>query len=237
MSLAFAVPVFATWHEELWNTILDLSVLLENESWALVGGQTVIAHGLAHDIAAPRVTRESDGDGRLVTTADSMTAVTRSMRDLGFSLENPSVTSPLYRFVRDADEVSADTHTQVWTVHVVGATQHFGGDQALARRVPYQVTKGLRAPWVPVPDLMSTIVYEAAQFGCDTTEPFAHARDAAFLVSLISDPEQERARLTPKDRRALASLDAAVGVRSHHVWAQLPFDRDAFTKWRLLLTV
>lgn len=235
MSLAFAVPVLAPWHEDLWDTILDLSLLLQDESWALVGGQTVVAHGLAHHAAAPRMTRKSDGTGCLVTSAESMHAVTRSMRDLGFSVEKPNGPDPLYRFLRDADQTCADTSAQVWTAHVVGVTEHLGGDQALARRVPYQVTKGLRSPWVPVPDLISTIIYEAAQFSSDTAEPFAHARDTAFLVSLISDPDRERARLTPADRRALRSLDAAVGERSHHVWAQLPFDRDAFTRWRLLL--
>ena len=235
MSLAFAVPDLAQWHEELWDTILDLSHLLQKENWALVGGQAVVAHGLAHDVVAPRLTRQFDGTGCFVTSADSMHTVTRSMRDLGFSVEKPNGSPSLYRFARDADQTSADTSAQVWTAHVVGVTEHLGGDQALARRVPYQVTKGLRSPWVPVPDLISTIVYEAAQFSSDTAEPFAHARDTAFLVSLISDPDRERARLTPADRRALRSLDAAVGERSHHVWAQLPFDREAFTKWRLLL--
>lgn len=237
MSRTFAVPMFATWHEDLWDTILDLSALLENESWALVGGQTVIAHGLAHDVVAPRLSREADGTGRIVTAADSANAVTRAMRDLGFSIEPPSGPSPLYRFTRVPDGHSEDARTQVWTAHVIGHSMHLGGDQALARRIPYQVTKGLRAPWVPVPDLLASIIYEASQFGADTTEPFVHARDAAFLVSLINDPMRERSRLTPNDRRALRSLDAAVGDRSHHVWAPLSSDRDAYTKWRLLLAV
>lgn len=237
MSLAFAVPAFATWHEDLWDTILDLSALLENESWAIVGGQAVIGHGLAHDVTAPRLSRESDGTGRLVTTADSMGAVTRAMRDLGFSTEAPTSLCPLFRFTREPDANTGDARTQVWTAHVVGKMSNHGGDQALARRVPYQVTKGLRAPWVPVPDLLASIVYEAAQFGADTAEPFVHARDAAFLVSLIRDPIRESARLTPDDQRALRSLDAAVGDRAHHVWAQLVSDRDAFTTWRLLLSV
>ena len=118
---------------------------------------------------------------------------------------------------------------------MVGVTELFGGDQALARRVPYLATKGMRAPRVPVPDLLSTVIYEASQFAMNTSDPFAHARDAAFLVSLIDDPEHERGRLTPMDRRALRVLDAAVGDREHHVWSALPPERDAFTRWRLLL--
>lgn len=238
MSLAFAVPPFALWHDELWDTILDLSALLDDGTWALAGGQAVVAHALASDDDDTDLLRDVDPIGRLITTADALPTVERSFRNLGFESVGPSnPVVPRFSFRRDAEGLAPEDLPQSWMVHVIGITELEGADQAYARRLPYQATKGLRAPWVPVPDLLSTIVYEAAQFCADVEQPFMHARQAAYLVSLLSHPVGERARLTPSDRRALRSLDAAVGTRDHHVWDELPAHRDAFTRWRLLLSV
>ena len=238
MSLAFAVPSLALWHEELWDTILDLSALLDAGSWVLVGGQAVVAHALAHETDESRTPRDIDPIGRLVTTATALPTVLTTLRHLGFDPEGSQPPrAGLFRYRREAEGNDACDLPQTWTIHAVGVTSWHGGDQALARRVPHQATKGLRAPWVPVPDLLSTIVYEASQFATDTIDPFVHARHTAFLVSLIDDPAGERSRLTPTDRRALRVLDAAVGERGHHVWAELPSDRDTFTRWRLLLAL
>ncbi len=237
MTIAFALPALEVWHDELWDTILDLSVLLDDGSWVLVGGQVVVAHALAHR-DDNRVPRDSDSVGRIVTIASSLQKVTRSLRYLGFETDGaqPPVGS-LFRYRRDPDSAGSGRQPQLWTVHVVGLTELHGGDQALARRVPYLASKGLRSPRVPVPDLLATVIYEASQFAMDTSDPFAHARDAAFLVSLIDDPDHERGRLTPTDRRALRVLDAAVGEGEHHVWSALPPGRDAFARWRRLLAV
>ncbi len=244
MSLAFAVPTFAPWHDDVWDTILDLSVLLDSEPWALVGGQAIVSHALAHDTDESCMPRTLDAIGRdaighIVTTSSDLDSVRLAFRDLGFSPDD--VAAPIagaHRVLRQPDTSALDDRPQSWVIHVAGSgpsLSAYGDGQALARREPYEVTKGLRAPWVPVPDLLASIVYEAAQFCSDTAEPFGHARDAAFLVSLMRDPVAERDRLQPDDLHILRSLDAAVGQRSHHVWSRLPFDRDAFTTWRLLL--
>ena len=236
MSLAFAVPPFALWHDELWDTILDLSALLDEGSWVLVGGQAVLAHALARDIDSRR--RVIDPVGRLVTTGSALANVIRSFTYLGF--EADGVQPPLaaqFRYRREPEGSSPQDRSQTWTLNVVGVTAADGGAQALARLSTHQATKGLRAPLVPVPDLLSTIVYEACQFAVDTVDPFVHARDAAFLVSLIDDPVAEARRLTPADRRALRVLDAAVGGPGHHIWSRVSSERDAFRRWTSLLEV
>ncbi len=236
MSLAFAVPPFAVWHDELWDTILDLSALLEEGSWVLVGGQAVVAHALARDVDPVRGV--IDPVGRLLTTEAAYPTVLRSLRYLGFEAEGvqPPMTAQ-FRYRREAESIRPRDRPQVWTVQVVGVTAAHGGAQALSRRTSHQVTKGLRAPLVPVSDLLSTILYEARQFAVDTADPFIHARDAAFLVSLIDDPVAEARRLTPADRRALRVLDAAVGGSEHHVWSRVPSGRDAFQRWTSLLEI
>lgn len=236
MSLAFAVPSFALWREELWDTILDLSVLLPDGSWVLVGGHAVTAHALARDVDDQRIVEDGEPMGRIVVMPSALPTVTREFRHLGFTVEDTRSGTEL-RYVRAADGHDADQRSQTWQVHVIGATSVVGGEQAFARRVPYQATKGLRAPLVPVPDLLATVIFEAAQFATDTATPFVRARDAAFLVSLLADPAAEHRRLTAADRRALRVMNAAVGDPGHHVWTRLPSHRDAFTRWRLLLAV
>ncbi|MEY2849350.1 MAG: hypothetical protein RI885_2017 [Actinomycetota bacterium] len=233
MSLAFAVPPFTLWHDELWDTILDLSALLDTGSWALIGGQAVVAHALTLDDSETALLRDVDPVGGIATTVDSLPTVERSFRYLGFA--PIASTAPGFHFRREAEGPAPDQLPQTWAVHAIGVTEWEGADQAYARRLPFQATKGLRAPWVPVPDLLSTIVYEAARFSADVEQPFLHARQAAYLVSLLNDPTGEAARLTPSDRRALRCLDAAVGRPDHHAWDELPSHRDAYSRWRSLL--
>lgn len=234
MSIAFAVPESTVWPDELWDTILDLSALLDEGSWVLVGGHAVLAHALAHDGDCELVSHTARPLGRLVTTASAMPTVIRCLRELGFVLEEPSVSTE-FRFSRPAERGSSTDLPQQWIVDVTGITSLSGGDQALERCEPRGASKGLRAPSVPLPSLLASIVYEAAQFGSSTTEPFVHARNAAFLVSFVHDPIGTRHELTPADRRILRALDAAVGLRQHSVWSRLPIDPDAFIRWKLLI--
>ena len=232
MSLAFAVPTFAVWCDELWDTILDLSALLPVGSWVLIGGQAVTAHSLAQ-AAAAGPGRDVDAVGRIVVTEASMPMVRHTFRDLGFTTANAAPTSDL-RFSRDADDSGSSALPQVWTVHVAGSTSLLGADRALENREPYQVTKGLRAPCVPVPTLAATIVYEAARFARETETPFRHARDAAFLTSRLDDPRDARERMSGTDRYTLSALDAAVGNPDHHVWTRLADPYSAHARWRAL---
>lgn len=232
MSLAFAVPTFGLWRDELWDTILDLSALLPVGSWVLVGGQAVMAHSLAQD-ASPGHSRDADTVGHIVVTEASMPTVRHTFRDLGFTTANTAPTSDL-RYSRAADEIGSSASPQLWTVHVTGSTRLHGADSALANREPYQVTKGLRAPCVPVPTLAAMIVYEAARFAHDTATPFVHARDAAFLASILDDPRDARERMSGTDRHTLQVLDAAVGDPEHHVWTRLADPYSAHARWRAL---
>ena len=193
-----------------------------------------MAHALAHDGDCELVSHTARPLGRLVTTASAMPTVIRCLRELGFVLEEPSVSTE-FRFSRPAERGSPTDLPQQWIVDVTGVTSLSGGDQALERCEPRGASKGLRAPSVPLPSLLSSIVYEAAQFGFSTSEPFVHARNVALLVSFVHDPIGTRHDLTPADRRILRALDAAVGLRQHSVWSRLPIEPDAFIRWKLLL--
>lgn len=238
MSHAFDVPTLPAWQGELWETVLDLGTLLANSHWALSGAQAVAAHGFVHDPDAPCTDRDIDRVGRIITNADSFTAVRQSLRFLGFdddAIQPPHAAN--YCFRRAAESGTFREDAQVWTVSVLGTTTLVGGDQAFARRFHHPVSTLARSAVVPVPDLLSTMIFEAAQFGADTANPFCHARNAAYLMSMLPDPEHERQRLTEPDERLLRALDAAVGRHDHHVWTELDDDCDTFARWRALLSV
>ena len=193
-----------------------------------------MAHALAHDGDCELVSHTARPLGRLVTTASAMPTVIRCLRELGFTLEDTSIATE-FRFSRPSERESLSDVPQQWVVDVTGVTSLNGGDQALERCEPRGASKGLRAPSVPLPSLLASIVYEAAQFGSSTTEPFVHARNAALLASLVPNPISARQDITPADRRILRVLDAAVGLRQHSVWSRLPIEPDAFIRWKLLL--
>lgn len=234
MSSIFAVPPLSESLDEVWDTILDLASLLDDGTWVLVGDQAVLAHAVAERDAADRLVSTPGSLSRIVTVASALKKVRSTFQDLGFD-PDPTVVpgDDTIGFVRESD--GPDRFPQRWRVHVVGKTHLAGGDQALARRVPFKVTKGLRSPYVPVPDLLSTVIYEAHQFAPSAAGADARAADIAFLVSHLDDVAHQAERLTPSDRRALATVDEAIGGASHPVWAALPPGRKADRKWRTLL--
>ena len=234
MGSIFAVPPLSESLDEVWDTILDLASLLDDGTWVLVGDQAVLAHAVAERDAAGRLASTSGSLSRIVTVASALANVRSTFQDLGFDPDATIVPGDdTIGFVRESD--GPDRFAQRWRAHVVGRTHLAGGDQALARRVPFQVTKGLRSPSVPVPDLLSTIVYEAHQFAPTAAGADARATDIAFLVSHLDDVAHQAERLTPSDGRALAVVDEAIGDPAHPVWATQPPERKAHAKWRILL--
>ncbi len=230
----FAVPTQAVWRDELWDTILDIAALAGEHSWALVGNQAVTAHALAAERGALAAPLTRDHSGHIVTTEAELADLELSMRYLGFTLQKGSTAvSRFHR--RDADAGSAEQHPQCWTITAGGSVSSI--TQAFARRVPYRVTKGARSVSVPVPDLLSAVVFEASRFAHDSDDPFSHARAAAFLVALMDDPAAEGARMSILDRCTLRALDASIGFASHHAWAVPTTGATAFERWTALLRI
>ncbi len=110
-----------------------------------------------------------------------------------------------------------------------------GGNQALQRLRVITVTKDDRTGDVPVPSVLGSLILKAAAYQVDSRERERHAADAAFLVSLISDPLDLASQLKGSDRKRLHVLNTLIGSRSHPVWASLgAVARDAHATWELL---
>ncbi len=151
------------------------------------------------------------------------------MRDLGYEPE-PSIDGKrLHRFVRTTDnqviDILAPDHSPPgWkptTVPPLQTIQIAGGNQALQRLVVITVTNGGRTSDVPVPSVLGSLILKAAAYQVDSRGRERHAADAAFLVSLITDPLDLAGQLKGSDRKRLRVLNSSIGSRSHPVWASL----------------
>jgi hypothetical protein len=127
----------------------------------------------------------------------------------------------VYRFVRARDDARADVLAPDHTpprrrLRTVGGDtiRIEGGTQALRRAMPVQVVKGDRSALVPVPDLLGALVLKAAAWATDSRDRERHSGDAAFLVSLISDPLAERDRFAGSDRKRLLQLTRCSTTRT-----------------------
>ena len=240
---SFTMPPLTGTLDGLWDVILDLADNLPSMSWELVGGQMVMAHGLAAGRTPTRASQDIDVLGNLITSSKALRTAVAAVRELGFAPEPSMDGKRLHRFVRTKDnqaiDILAPDHSPPgWkptTVPPLQTIQIAGGNQALQRLRVITVTKGDRTTDVPVPSVLGSLILKAAAYQVDSRDRDRHAADAAFLVSLINDPVDLRGQLKGSDRKRLRVLNTVIGSRSHPVWASLgAIASDAYATWQLL---
>jgi len=240
---SFTMPPLTGTLDGLWDVILDLAENLPPMSWELVGGQMVMAHGLAAGRTPTRASHDIDVLGNLITSSKALLTAVAAVRELGFEPEPSMGGKRLHRFVRTKDnqaiDILAPDHSPPgWkptTVPPLQTIQIAGGNQALQRLQVITVTKGGHTTDVPVPSVLGSLILKAAAYQVDSRERERHAADAAFLVSLISDPLDLAGQLKGSDRKRLRVLNTLIGSRSHPVWASLgAIASDAYATWQLL---
>ena len=240
---SFTMPPLTETLDGLWEVILDLADQLPPLSWALVGGQMVMAHGLAAGRTPTRASQDIDILGNLITSSIAVRTAVAAVRELGFKPEPSMDGKRLHRFVRTKDnqaiDILAPDHSPPgWkptTVPPLQTIQIAGGNQALQRLQVITVAKGDHTSDVPVPSVLGSLILKAAAYQVDSRDRERHAADAAFLVSLITDPFDLAGQLKGSDRKRLRVLNTAIGSRTHPVWASLGTNAgDAYATWQLL---
>jgi hypothetical protein len=226
----------------LWALVLDIAERIPPNRWVLIGGQMVMLHGLAAGRAPTRASQDVDVLADLLTDSAGLSRCVSALHELHLRPETDSA-GRVYRFRRATDNATADVlapdHTPPrWSLRTAGGDtiQVAGGRQALQRTVLMTVRKGDRSAVVPVPDRLGALVLKAAAWAADSRDRERHSGDAAFLVSLMSDPLAERARFAGSDRKRLLRLDAVLADPDAPEWRALgPAAADGYTAWRLLL--
>ena len=240
---SFTMPPLKGALDGLWEVILDLADNLPSKSWELIGGQMVMAHGLAAGRTPTRASQDIDVLGNLITSSQALRTAVAAVRELGFSPEPSMDGKRLHRFVRTKDnqaiDILAPDHSPPgWkptTVPPLQTIQIAGGNQALQRLQVITITKGGHTSDVPVPSVLGSLILKAAAYQVDGRDRERHAADAAFLVSLITDPLDLAGQLNGSDRKRLRVLNTLIGSRSHPVWASLgAVAWDAHATWELL---
>ena len=240
---AFTMPPLVGKLDGLWDVILDLTQQIPAGSWALVGGQMVLAHGLLVGRTPTRVSGDIDVLGNMLSSSGAVRRAVTAVRQLGFEPEPTLEGSLLYRFRRQSDghvvDVLAPDHTPPsWKLTSVPPHQTLnidGGNQALKRLVTIEVTKDGRTESVPVPNLLGALMLKAAAHQVDSRDRARHATDAGFLTSLIVDPLQVRQQFKGSDGKRLHRLNEEIGTRDHMAWNLLgDAANDAYATWQIL---
>ena len=238
-----SLPPLTDGLDRLWNLVLDIAEKLPAPGWALVGGQMVMLHGLIAGRTATRASQDVDLLADLVTDPNGLARCVRVVRDLDLT-PAPDPAGRVYRFRRAADDVVADVLAPDHTPPKYSLRTAAGGEtirvaagrQALERVVAVTVVKDGRSGIVPVPDLLGAVVLKAAAWSTDNRDRERHSGDAAFLVSLLTDPLAERARFRGSDRKRLGRLDAVLGDPDAAEWRALgEAAADGHAVWQLLV--
>jgi hypothetical protein len=236
------LPALAGPLDTLWDLIVDIGSQLPPDGWVLVGGQMVMLHGLMAGRVATRASQDVDVLADLITDDAGLARCVRVVRELDLEPQRDS-DGRVYRFVRAADNARADLLAPDHTpprrrLRTVGGDtiRIEGGTQALRRAMPVRVVKEDRSAAVPVPDLLGAVVLKAAAWAADSRDRERHSGDAAFLVSLITDPLAERDRFTGSDRKRLLRLDKVLGDPDATEWRRLgDVAADGHATWQLLV--
>jgi hypothetical protein len=192
---------------EMWR---ELMLLRENASvpWTLIGAHMVALHGWAKGRAAPRSSRDADVLVNARMVSDGTEKISQDLRKRGFELDGVSPEGIGHRFSRG--EVRIDVlgpdgvgaRTKLFTVSGARTVAVPGGTQALKRSHMIAIRAGSSDGEIPVPDLLGALLVKLRAIEIDD-QPAAQRLDAAFLLSLIEDPDPFEAQLTGTERQWL----------------------------------
>lgn len=224
---------------DIWSVLVDLATVLQPTEWCLIGGQMVAFRASIAGVQAPRTSDDLDVLSNLYLHPDAVARCARTVRDLGFEVEELHASG--HRFTRGrlvVDVLAPDHPPKRAALRTVGRRNTIevpGGTQALRRLELVPVGYGDREVLVPVPNLLGALLLKA-----DATrlhQPDRHLVDVAFLASLVVDPLGLRAQLTGSDPRRLRAADASLVDADHRAWRALGRERQraAYATWRLLL--
>lgn len=225
--------------EDIWSVLVALATTLQPTEWCLIGGQMVAFRASIAGVPAPRTSDDLDVLSNLYLHPDAVARCARTVRALGFEVEELHTTG--HRFTRGrlvVDVLAPDHPPRTAALRTVGqrtTVEVPGGTQALQRLELVPVEYAGREVLVPIPNLLGALLLKA-----DATrlhDPDRHLLDVAFLTSLVTDPLGMRGDLTGSDPRRLRTADSHLADADHRAWRSLGRERQraAYATWRLLV--
>ena len=211
-----------------WKTVLDISDLVPQDSWMLVGGLMTQVHaGLAG--LSSRATVDVDVLVDVLASSRNVGAVVRSLEKMGFEPQEPGLRgSAFHRMVKGdliVDVLVADhlpaARQKAARVNTWPMLEAPGGAQAIERKTEVEIVSETRKATVFIPNLIGALVLKCAAYATDRRNPHRHLEDAALLASLITDHANALSQLHGSDKKRLRKAAEALSDPNEPSWLLL----------------
>ncbi|PWG66772.1 hypothetical protein [Bifidobacterium callitrichidarum] len=215
-----------------WSTVIAVAKHFDPDEWLLTGGLMVQVHSMLHDLPV-RPTHDADFLLNILTYDRIATQMRNFLGTLGFALEEDSMTGYATRFSTKSDN-QVDLMV---TDYLYGRQKREnatldgkklcgmpGGGQAIKRSQLVQIKHQSEVLTITVPDLLGAIMLKSAAWSVDkTSHRSRHLEDAALLLSLIDDPQEQIKRLhSVNDRKRIEVLYKELTDSTlAHYWQEL----------------
>ncbi|MBQ9042055.1 MAG: hypothetical protein IJ111_04490 [Eggerthellaceae bacterium] len=211
-----------------WKTVLDISDLVPQDSWMLVGGLMTQVHaGLAG--LSSRATVDVDVLVDVLASSRNVGAVIRSLEKMGFEPQEPGLRGSAFHRMAKGDlivDVLVADHLpagrqKAARVNTWPMLETPGGAQAIERKTEVEIASETRKATVSIPSLIGALVLKCAAYATDRRNPHRHLEDAALLASLITDHAVVLSQLHGSDRKRLRKAADALSDPNEPSWLLL----------------
>jgi predicted nucleotidyltransferase len=198
------VPDLGDGFHRMWEELIRLNEAAP-APWTLIGAHMVALHGWARGREQIRPSRDADILVNVRAVADGTARLSQVLLDREYTFDGASPEGVGHRFVKG--EISIDVlgpdgvgeRADLRTVDGAHTVRVPGGTQALRRSVATEVRSRSTIGAVPLPNLLGAILVKVRAILVDD-QPEAQRRDAAFLLSLVADPDHLVADLSGSER-------------------------------------
>jgi hypothetical protein len=216
--------------EEVWRSLLELRERYP-EGWTLIGARMVTLYAFEHGRTPPRFSLDADALINVRLIPHGTQRFSKLLLDLDYELVDVSGFGHGHRFKKGAvviDVLAPDGLNAMErrvTVPPLYTVQVPGGSQALQRTEVVEVAVGDARGVLPRPNLLGAILVKTRAIAVDDAKE-SQRLDVAFLLTLVSDPQELAATITASEKgwlRAQPELNEPDRVwwraqREHREW-------------------
>jgi hypothetical protein len=180
-----------------WPLALELTRVMPQGSWTLVGGLMVQLHALHAEMTPQRSTTDVDIVLHIETDQISWVRTSEALRSVGFVLQPPNDRKgPLHRFVRTDDlvDVLIADHVAPTALQMRASggklMQIPGATSALRKTVNCRITlESGEVAMLSVPDVLGALTLKGGAYQEDSRDAGRHLEDAVILLSTVEDAD------------------------------------------------
>lgn len=226
-----------------WQSVIDLSEVLDASELTLVGGLMVYLHAVRGGVTMPRSTDDADFLVNALVDRGSLVAFSAAAARIGFGLNRSGRYA--YRFVHpDGRKIDVMVPDHLPGRHPLRlarrpALEAPSGQQAIDRRDLYRLAFASgKSVTIGVPDEIGALVAKGAAYVIDQRDRDRHLDDLATILASITDAsELDYTRSTPADKRRLRVAKVHLADDTARHWVTLDAEARARGLMNLLLVM